>query len=186
MRIVGGRLKGAQLQVTPGTDIRPTADRVREALFNMLEAGRFIGGVRGKRVVDVFAGSGAMGLEALSRGADRVTFLEINPRVTRTLEAAITRLRLADTARVVGADALRPPMASFAADLAFLDPPYRKGLAEPSLEALSAQGWLAPGALVLVEMEKTELVSAPDRFAHEEERRWGRTKVVFLRHSRGL
>ena len=186
MRIVGGRLKGAQLQVTPGTDIRPTADRVREALFNMLEAGRFIAGVRGRRVIDVFAGSGAMGLEALSRGAERATFLELNPKVIRSLEATVDRLRVGDIARVIGADAVRPPMPLYAADLAFLDPPYKKDLAAPALEALSAQGWLAPDALVLVETEKSETLDPPAGFMQEDERRWGRTKVVFLRHTNGF
>lgn len=186
MRIVGGRLKGARLQVTPGTDIRPTADRVREAVFSMLESGRFDVSVRNALVLDVFAGSGAMGLEALSRGAERATFLELNPKAARTLKATLARLRVEDLADIITADATRPPPPPASAregvEIAFLDPPYRKGLEPATLEALGRLGWLKPNALVLVEMEKGEVLTPPQGFRTLESRRWGRTEIHFLSH----
>lgn len=147
LRIVGGEWRGRRLRVGASPGLRPTADRNRETLFNWLQAG-----IHGARVLDLFAGTGALGLEALSRGAATATFVERSRPVARALNAAVEGFGAGYRARVVTADArsyLRGSPQPF--DLVFLDPPFDTGLLGESLGPLATGGWLAPGGQVYVE-----------------------------------
>jgi 16S rRNA (guanine966-N2)-methyltransferase len=189
MRIVGGRHRGRPIRVPPGHDVRPTADRAREALFNVLVHADFGGDgtspIIEARVLDAFAGSGALGLEALSRGAARLTCLELAADACRAIAANAAALD--ETARVTvrRADATRPPPAPgdpavAPCDLVLLDPPYGSGLAAPALTALAAAGWIAPGALVVVESGPRDAFEAPSGFALVDQRRYGKAVLQFL------
>jgi len=186
MRIVAGRHRGRRLVVPAGRDTRPTADRTREALFNILEHGRLVAGggspVRGARVVDAFAGTGAMGLEALSRGAAHATFIESDPRALAVLARNVEACREQARATILAADATRPPAAGTPCALAFLDPPYESDLATPCLAALAAGGWIADGALCSVELAAGEDFDLPPGFESIDERRYGAARIVLLRH----
>jgi 16S rRNA (guanine966-N2)-methyltransferase len=180
MRVVGGRLRGRTLAAPKSQAIRPTADRLRESLFNILvhAYGDPIGGVR---VLDLFAGTGALGIEALSRGAARAVFIETDRAALSALRRNLAALDEEDAADIVAGDATRPSRAPCAAALAFLDPPYRSGLAAPALEALARMGWLAPRALAVVELAAREPFAAPAGFTMIDERTYGAAKLVFLR-----
>jgi 16S rRNA (guanine966-N2)-methyltransferase len=157
IRIVAGRWKGRKLLVPPGRATRPTSDRARQALFDMLMHAPFAGraAVEGARVLDAFAGTGALGIEALSRGAAEAVFIENDAAALAALRANIAGLA-GVAAQVLAADATDPPAPSFAVTLAFLDPPYGQGLATRALAALVARGWFAEGALVCVETARDE------------------------------
>jgi 16S rRNA (guanine966-N2)-methyltransferase len=184
MRVVGGRLKRRPLQAPEGSEVRPTSDRARESVFNIL-AHRPERPLDGARVLDAFAGSGALGIEALSRGAAHCTFLETLPAALAAIRANVGRLGLAGQSTVLRADALHPGPApsgaTLPAGLAVLDPPYRSGLAAPALQALQAQGWLADGALVTVEIGATEDLAPVAGFEILDERRYGAAKLLLLR-----
>lgn len=163
--------------------MRPTSDRAREALFDILAHGRF-----GEapvfidaQVLDAFAGTGALGLEALSRGAAHATFIENDRTALAALRANIATLREEKNAAILPLDALHPPRAGRAATLAFLDPPYGDDLAAPALTALAAAGWFAPEALVVVELTARQKLAAPAGFTLLDERRYGAARLVFLR-----
>ena len=182
MRIVGGDWRGRALagvgKGDPGAHLRPTSDRVRESLFNMLAHGGFGDPVPGARVLDLFAGTGALGLEALSRGAESATFVETGRPALALLEENLRLTGASDRARVLKADATRLPRAPDTPfDLVFLDPPYGKGLGERALAA--AAGWMAPGALIL--WEEAAEMPAPPGFARADHRRFGQTHITFLR-----
>lgn len=187
MRIVGGRHRGRKIE-SPGdnaTDaLRPTSDRARESLFNILEHGRFSKDgtslVPGARVLDVFCGTGAFALEALSRGAASATLIDKDPAAIVLVHRNLKALDEGAKARVLQADATKPPPASEPHDLVFLDPPYRSGLAGPALTALAASGWLAADALCIIESEQRDEV-VPPGFVVLDERRYGRAKLTFLR-----
>jgi 16S rRNA (guanine966-N2)-methyltransferase len=186
MRIVGGALRGRRLTTPPGEAVRPTSDRAREALFNILSHGDFAAEglpFAGRPVVDAFAGTGALGLEALSRGAAEAVFIENGREALSALRRNIATLGEEDRARVVTGDATRPPRASFASAVAFLDPPYGSGLAVPALAALAAAGWLAPDALAIVEIAAGEALSPPAGFTMLDERVYGAARLVFLRRA---
>jgi 16S rRNA (guanine966-N2)-methyltransferase len=153
MRVIAGRHRGRRLIAPAGAATRPTADRVRQALFDMLWhapwAGR--GAIDGARVLDAFAGTGALGLEALSRGAATVIFLETARPALVALRANIAACGEEARASILAADATRPPPAPMPCSLLFLDPPYAEGLVGRAIAALAAAGWIAPGALVVAE-----------------------------------
>lgn len=180
MRIVGGRHRGRPIAAPPGRDTRPTADRAREALFNILGHGYGID-LSESDVLDVFAGSGGLGLEALSRGARRAWFLDHHAGALEVIRANLRTLREDDRAVVLRADATKPPRAKQACALALLDPPYESGLAGPALTALAAQGWLTDQALCVVEVAAREELPLPPGFVAEEERIYGAARFVFLR-----
>ncbi len=186
MRIVGGCHKGRGLAAPPGRGTRPTADRAREALFNILAHASFTDfSLADALVLDAFAGSGAVGLEALSRGAAKAFFFD-----TDTVALAITRKNvniLGEEARteIRRADATRPPLAGTACDLIFLDPPYGKGLIERSLEVLLAKGWISEQSLIVGETAKSEELSIPPGFVLLEERPSGAANFIFLARSAG-
>jgi 16S rRNA (guanine966-N2)-methyltransferase len=191
MRIVAGRHRGRALETPDGPALRPTSDRVRENLFNILVHGRFAheGGVRiyDALVLDAFAGTGALGLEALSRGAGHALFLDQDLAALRLIERNVATLKEQAHATLVQADACAPPLREKVRGnpaprtLLFLDPPYRSGLAAPALAALAKAGWLAPGALAVVELDASEDFVAPEDFTVEDKREYGKTKLVFAR-----
>jgi 16S rRNA (guanine966-N2)-methyltransferase len=163
--------------------VRPTSERAREALFNILAHGRFGAApvCEDARVLDVFAGTGAFGLEALSRGARFATFIEKDRQARDVLDANIKALGESTRARLLAADATMPPRADGPYDLLFVDPPYRSGLAAPALEALSRAGWIAADALVIVELAARSDFEPPEGFVPFDERRYGAGRLVFLR-----
>ena len=187
MRIVAGRHRGRRLASPAGLDIRPTADRTRQALFDLLEHGhlREDGGsaVVDAVVLDAFAGTGALGLEALSRGAAEASFMDISRPALDAARANATTLGVAGN--FILADVTNPPRAKRAATLIFLDPPYDQGLAVPALEALAAAGWIAPSAIVSLEISGREnaAFTPPAGFEKIDERRYGRARVRLLRRA---
>jgi len=187
MRIVGGRHKGRPIRAPEGEGVRPTRGLPRESLFNILTHGRFAADgdpLAGARVLDAFAGSGANGLEALSRGAAEAVFIETQAAAIAALRQNLQGLGEQGNATIVQADALRPPRATKPCHLAVLDPPYGQGLGPPALRALAEQGWLAEGALVAVELLKTEDLAPPEGFDELDTRTYGKAKIVFLSYGR--
>lgn len=181
MRIVAGRHRGRHLAAPEGLAVRPTSDRTREALFNILGQGRDdLPALAGARVLDAFAGTGALGLEALSRGADNVSFIESQPTAIATLERNIRALEEEDSTEVIRADALRPPRTSYPADIVLMDPPYSQGLAEPAITALARAGWIGAASLVVVELMAKEPFTPPAGFAIRDQRKYGKARLVFL------
>ncbi|MGB0748671.1 MAG: 16S rRNA (guanine(966)-N(2))-methyltransferase RsmD [Magnetospiraceae bacterium] len=180
MRIIAGSHKGRRLQAPPGRTTRPTADRVRESLFNILSNG--IGGIdlAGARVADLFAGSGAFGLEALSRGADYAAFVETDRQALTALRANLEACGAGSTSRVLACDATRLPRADAPFSLVFMDPPYGKDLPRPALESLISGGWVAPGSLVVVETGKNEDLPPPPGFDMLDARKYGAAKITLL------
>ena len=184
MRIVGGAWRGLGLAAVGKGDVaaslRPTSDRVRESIFNVLTNGAAGDVVDGAIVLDLFAGTGALGLEALSRGAEFATFVD-NGRVARKLIAEnISKARANDVARVIGASAERLPAADRPATLVFLDPPYGKGLGERALGAAVQAGWIAEHTVIA--WEEAEPMSCPAGFVERDRRRYGGTWVTFLEY----
>ncbi|MBC7165634.1 MAG: 16S rRNA (guanine(966)-N(2))-methyltransferase RsmD [Roseovarius sp.] len=182
MRIIGGAHRGRVLASVGKGDaaahLRPTSDRVREALFNVL-AGGYGDPVTGALVLDLFAGTGALGLEALSRGARAATFVESGRKALALLRRNIALCRAEERVRVIVADARRPGVNARAPhDLVFLDPPYGKGLGEVALAGALAGGWIAPGALIV--WEESAAISPPEGLRRIEERRYGATVICFL------
>ena len=186
MRIVGGRHRGRRLEAPAGLEVRPTADRTREALFNILEHGRFSADgtspLPGARVLDAFAGSGALGLEALSRGAVHATFMDNNAIARSAVRANAKALGESARASILQADATTPPAAGVPCAVVFLDPPYRSGLATQALAALAARGWIADGAVCSVELATREPFAPPAGFAVVDERRYGKARLILLRY----
>ncbi|PWC27860.1 16S rRNA (guanine(966)-N(2))-methyltransferase RsmD [Teichococcus aestuarii] len=158
MRIIAGRHRGRRLEAAPGATTRPTADRVRQALFDMLWHAPWAGraAVEEAAVLDAFAGTGALGLEALSRGAASACFIERDRVALGVLRANITACGEGERARILPGDATRPPRAPAPCGLIFLDPPYAQDLVPRALAALGAAGWVAPGALVVAETGREE------------------------------
>jgi 16S rRNA (guanine966-N2)-methyltransferase len=186
MRITSGAWRGRTLGAPAGRAVRPTADRVRQAIFNRLRHGPFFAGgeggfLEGVAVLDGFAGSGAFGLEALSNGAAAARFLENARPSLAALRANIARLGAEATAGVIAVDATRPPPAPAPHALAFLDPPYRQGLGEAAIAALGARGWFAPSALIIWEEAEGAVTSLPAGCEALDRRRYGDTAVHFLR-----
>ncbi len=184
MRIVGGRLRGRALTAPKSQAIRPTADRLRESLFNILI--HACGDpVSGARVLDLFAGTGALGLEAISRGADFALFVDDGVEARALLRANVEALGLGGVSKIFRRDATKlgavHPNEPFS--LVFADPPYGKGLAEKSLVSARDGGWLTPEALVVVEEAVASGFKAPEGFEEVERRAYDDTELVFLRQS---
>jgi 16S rRNA (guanine966-N2)-methyltransferase len=182
MRIVGGRFGGRTLAAPKSQNIRPTSDRLRESLFNILAHGHG-DPITGARVLDLFAGTGALGLEAMSRGAGFTLFIDDGAEARALIRQNVESLGLGGVTRVFRRDAARlgavHPNEPFG--LVFLDPPYRKGLAERALVSLRDGGWLAPEALLIVEEAADSGFVPPQGFAEIERRRYDDTEFTFLR-----
>lgn len=187
MRIVGGSHRGRRLLAPPGSIVRPTSDRAREALFNILSHGVLaVGGIpfSGAGVLDAFAGTGALGLEALSRGAAAVVFIEQDREALAVLRRNIDALGEGARTQILPGDATRPLRAISGCAVVFIDPPYRSGLAAPALTALDAAGWFAPEGLAVIETAAREELAAPAGFSLLDERVYGAARLVFLRRER--
>jgi 16S rRNA (guanine966-N2)-methyltransferase len=189
MRIVGGAFRGRRLVAPEGQSTRPTADRTREALFNVLTHARWAPALEGARIIDLFAGSGALGLEALSHGAAFCLFVERSAAARAAIGANIAALGLEAKTRIDASDAAalarRHMRAGVAFDIALLDPPYGKGLAEAALDRLANGDWLAENALVVLERGLSDPAPTPPGFELLGERVWGAARVSFLRPRRG-
>lgn len=183
MRIVGGSHRGRRLKTPAGDAVRPTRDRIREALFNRLAHNKWrdVPLPRDAMVVDGFAGTGALGLEALSRGAAHVVFLENDPVALDLLRQNAALFSAAESITILGCDATRPGRARHPCDLVLLDPPYGRGLAAPALAAFARGGWLTPGALTVIELNAKESFTPPPGFETLDERRYGATRLIMLR-----
>lgn len=182
MRIVGGTMRGRTLATPQHDGVRPTSDRVREAVFNILAHGSGYPPIEGARVIDLFAGTGALGIEAISRGARACLFVETDAQSRALIRRNVEALGLTGVTRLYRRDAtdLGDAGTVEAFDIAFLDPPYGKGLGERALAALGAGGWLKPGALAVLEERAATSVDLPPGFEEIDQRTWGDTDVHFL------
>lgn len=182
MRVVGGRLKGRNIASPASRDIRPTQDRLREALFNIL-VHAYDDPIDGARVLDLFAGTGALGIEAVSRGAAFTLFVDNGAEARALLRNNVEALGLGGVTKVYRRDAtnLGPAYPVEPFSLVFLDPPYGKGLSETALASLRDGGWLVPSALLVVEESKAAAFKAPEGFEELERRAYDDTEFVFLR-----
>lgn len=183
MRVVGGVWRGLKLtevgQGDAAAHLRPTSDRVREAVFNLLINGPHGNRVQGARVLDLFAGTGALGLEALSRGARHATFVDNGPAARALLRGNIDRAKAMGISNILRRDATRPGDNGAAAhDLIFLDPPYGQGLGTPALTAAWSGGWIAPGAIIVWEEGGRQIPPAP--LIQIDQRRYGDTTITLL------
>jgi len=182
VRIIGGSHRGTALASVGKGDaaahLRPTSDRVRESLFNVLLSGKYGDPVSEVRVLDLFAGTGALGLEALSRGASHVTFVDSGRAAGKLLAENIAKLNRQGDTSVLKAEVVKLPKASEPCALIFLDPPYGKGLGELALAAATKAGWVATEALIV--WEESAAQEAPDGFALLDQRRYGDTWITLL------
>src|SRR5262245_7996105 len=183
MRIVAGQLRGRPLAAPEGGLTRPTSDRVREAVFNILEHGIPEFAFEGVRVLDLFAGTGALGLEALSRGAAFCLFVEEDAAARGAIRRNIETLGLTGITKVFRRDAtdLGPAGNRGGFGLVFLDPPYERGLAQRALASAARGGWLCAGAIAVIEDSRRASINLPERFTALAQRTWGDTLVSFAR-----
>lgn len=184
MRIVGGTFKGRALAAPSGRDTRPTSDRAREAVFNILEHATWSPGLAGQRVLDLFAGAGGLGLEAMSRGASFALFVETEAAARGAIRDNIEALGLFGTTRIHRRDAtdlgVKPAGLGEPFDLVFLDPPYGRGLGERALARLGEGAWITGNALIVFECSADETPATPD-FETLDVREYGAAKVLFLK-----
>jgi 16S rRNA (guanine966-N2)-methyltransferase len=181
MRIVAGKFRGKQLSSPEDDSIRPTADRVRESVFNIL-ASRLGPNFAGLRVLDLFAGTGALGLEALSRGASNLVFVDTGAEARGLIRDHIEAFGAGGVAKLLRRDAtaLGPAGTMGPVDLVFLDPPYGKGLGERALIALKGGGWLKPETVLVLEESSDVTLNLPDGFALDDRREYGAAAAHFL------
>ncbi len=184
MRIVGGNHKGLALAGPKSQATRPTSDRTREALFNILAHGIDDLELEGARVLDLFAGTGALGLEALSRGAAYALFIEEAASARALIRQNIEAMGATGVSKIWRRDALRlgklQGMSPF--DLVFVDPPYGRGLGEKALSSAFDNGWLSASALCVLEENTKAEIELPRSFSEIDRRTYGDTQIVFLRH----
>lgn len=180
MRVVGGVHKGRRLKGPKGSKTRPTSDKTREAIFNILanEGSSFL---QGAAALDLFAGSGAMGFEAISRGAARVTFVESDPAALRAIGENAELLGATKQVTRLKVDALKLPRAIEVADLVFVDPPYRRGLVAPALLGAVDKGWIGANTVLVIELAADDQAALPNGFVARLERTYGRTRVVLAK-----
>lgn len=193
MRIVAGSRRGLTLEAPEGATTRPTSDRARESLFNILAGPKHLHRLRDRVVADFFAGTGAVGLEALSRGARHAVFLEQDSAALSILSRNIARMKAADTTTVKRGDAARPGPFSRtlnsqdasreACGLVFLDPPYADRVAETALSTALAEGWLADDGLAVVQLHPKAEFEIPDGLVRTDDRRYGTTRFLFLENA---
>lgn len=184
MRIVGGRLRGRNIATPPGRGTRPTSNQTRESLFNILDHAEWAPSLEGAIVADIFAGSGALGLEAISRGADYCLFVEQEAKARAAIRENIEAMGLFGCTRVFRRDAttLKVPPSNLRGpfDLVFLDPPYGKGLAEPAVNSLLRQDLMADGGVFVIEESVDAELTLPG-LERLDERVWGAARVSFAR-----
>ncbi|WP_321394372.1 16S rRNA (guanine(966)-N(2))-methyltransferase RsmD [Emcibacter sp.] len=180
MRLIAGKYRGRRLNTPPSSHIRPTTDRMRETLFNLLQ--NSIGlDFEGLHVLDAFAGTGALGLEALSRGAERVIFADSDKRSLALVRENIRLLKAEEQCRCLGIDALRLPAPDVPFGLVFLDPPYHKGLIRPTIDNLLNKSALADDCLVVAECAHDEDPDFPPELEEISSRTYGDSKITILK-----
>ncbi len=186
MRIIAGRHRGRNLAAPKGGATRPTADRAREGLFNMLAHGGYgpggVSAITGAVVLEAFAGSGALAFEALSRGALFATLLDLSGAAVDSARANAARLGEDQRTSIRRMDAIRPGACARAHGLVFADPPYGSALGARALKALARKGWISPGALAIAEVGAKELFDPPGGFELLTERTFGAARFVFMRY----
>ena len=184
MRIIGGEFKGRTLKSPEGRDTRPTSDRAREAIFNIIDHADFMPALSGLRVLDLFAGSGALGFEALSRGADFCLFVDTDEGARAAIRDTIEALGLFGRTRLHRRDAtklgLRPGGPDESFNLVFIDPPYHKGLYGPALDALIGGNWLTQNAIIVLEIATSEPQFLHPLWHNIDTRIYGAAQVFFL------
>lgn len=180
MQIIAGQKRGAKLAQLEGEHVRPTAQRTRESLFNILQGGRFIDNLDGLQVLDLFAGTGALGLEALSRGAMKAIFVEKHHEAVALIRKNAGKLGFDDRAHIIQADCTKTSRWLYdKADLVFCDPPYDQGLALPALQQFRALGAFQKEALIIIETRKSESLDLPDDMVCHDHRRYGMAALHF-------
>ncbi len=188
MRIIGGRFRGRTITAPKGLDVRPTSDRAREGVFNILAHGIDWPGFDGITVIDVFSGAGGYGLEALSRGAGHAVFIDNDAnslKCARGNAAACGQGRNVNALKLDAARLPPPPrVAKTPVPLAFLDAPYGQNLTGPALLGLAHRGWLAPAAVVVVEVGGDEDIAAPKGYGLMDERTYGAARIGFFRYEK--
>jgi len=180
VRIIAGAWRGRPLLAPPGRQTRPTSDRAREGLFSML-ASR-LGSFEGLEVADLFAGTGALGLEALSRGAAHCTFVEKDPAALAVLRRNVDGFAAGERAELRAQPAEQSAPPRIPCDLVLIDPPYGTGLARQALEHVAGGGWLAPGAWLSLEVSGEE-IRLPEGLALDADRRFGKARILLLRRA---
>jgi len=182
MRIIAGKNRGTKLKAPAGNHTRPTSDRARESLFNIL-AHNYSEDMLNADVLDVFAGSGALGLEALSRGAKSLTFVENNRAAIEAIKANIKACHAEDITHIFTENALQLSRLMSPAHLIFMDPPYHQNLASTALQVLRKNSAIADGALVVLELGPGDALEIESYFQLLDQRTWGKARVYFLRFS---
>ena len=186
MRIIGGIHRGTILtEIGAGDDaahLRPTSDRVRESLFNVLQGGRYGDPIRNARVLDLFAGTGALGLEALSRGAAHATFVDNGKVAGKLIVANVMKLQRIADIKLIKSDIVKLPPTAVPYSLVFIDPPYGMGLGLKAMTLALANGWIAPDALIVLEEDRPHL--APRGFRSLDCRHYGNTWVTIFEVSK--
>jgi len=181
MRIIGGELGGRKIEPPKGSKhTRPTSDRMRESIFNKITH-MLDGRLYGKRVADIFAGTGAMGLEAISRGALSATFVEKHAGM-ELIKRNAQKLGVDGRSIFLGADARTLPQVDAPFDVIFMDPPYGRGLAEPALLSAATAGWLKNGTLIVIEIAADDHFETPVGFIERDSRAKGVTRVLYLEY----
>ena len=178
-RIIAGRFRGRRLNVPAGQSVRPTTNRMRERVFSILMHGEYPD-MHGARVADLFAGTGALGLEALSRGAEHVTFVEKSASSITCLKSNIAALKATNETNVLQVTARSLPNVGTPYDYIFMDPPYQQGLVRPTLDRLLEAGWIAPDTAIICELSSGEEPDLPPSIKVVNERSQGAQRVLFL------
>ena len=186
MRIIAGRNRGTRLLTPTNTNTRPTSDRARENLFNILAHGQWSSHIQGGRVADFFAGTGAVGLEALSRGARYCWFIESNRTILSILKSNVQKCHRQDQCVIKAVSVLALPIAppeitGEGVDMLFLDPPYHQNLGVSALEIALKRGWLGQNSLAILQCHPAENISLPAPLALWEDRRYGANRFLFAR-----
>lgn len=183
LKIISGKYRGRRIETLKDKALRPTTGRTREAVFNLLTHGKFLEGrniLDGANVLDLFCGSGALGMEALSRGATHATFMDANNRHLDVARNNVAHIGASGDASFVKTDSSNPPPARTQCDLVFLDPPYESGLAMPALQNLIKTHWLAEKAILVVELRKKENFLVPEGYQELDKRNYGITQIIIL------
>jgi 16S rRNA (guanine966-N2)-methyltransferase len=187
LRIIAGKHRGRKIFMKDGSDIRPTGGRAREAIFNILLHGKFGGAENSplidKRVIDLFCGSGALGLEALSRGAAHVTFVDQSADSITLVKSNIEYFGETQNTKTFRSDSANLPKAQAKYSLAFMDPPYKSGLAPKALESLANGGWLEKDAVAVAEVSQKETIDVPPMYTLIDQRDYGNNRIYFLRYT---
>ncbi len=196
MKIVAGKHKGRSVEGTKERSVRPTTSRVRESMFNLLKHGKFLYSddfisddnpdlIEGRKLADIFCGTGVLGLEAISRGAEHVTFIDQSPKSLELTRHNVASLGEEENSKFIRSDSTNLPRAAYPCKLVFIDPPYHKNLAIPSLKSLAEQGWLEYGAVVVLEHGKQDDIVTPEGYNLLDHRSHDKTKISIYQYIGG-